>query len=198
MINSNLPQTQGDSTWQQHTNGILNASNIFFKNDVMTEQACEQAGTCDTDQLSFKAYFSAWLASTTILAPFTSSSILPLLKASATNAAEQCSGGTGTQCGFKWTQGSTYDGDTGLGQQMSALGAIQSSLVTVPTENIVAPLTNSTGGTSVGDPTAGTTSQNQVATIAPATTAGRVGASFATVAIVSSVIGAGVFMVMDS
>ena len=95
----------------------------------MQEQACEDINTCDTDQLSFKAYTSRWLAATTQLAPFTASTIQPLLKSSAMAAAQQCSG-PNNECGFKWTQGATWDGTTGVGQQMSALEVIQANLVT--------------------------------------------------------------------
>jgi mannan endo-1,6-alpha-mannosidase len=194
-------QTDGDATWQERINGVLKASSVFFSNNVMEEQACETVGTCDTDQLSFKAYFSAWLASTTVLAPFTYSTIAPLLAASAKAAAAQCSGGNqGTTCGFKWTS-ATYDGTTGVGQQMSALGAMNAALVQVPNEKAVIPVTNSTGGTSIGDPTAGATSPEgagMMDTIAPATMGDRVGAGFLTFAVVGSVIGGSVFMALDS
>jgi mannan endo-1,6-alpha-mannosidase len=168
----------------------------------MEEQACETAGTCDTDQLSFKAYFTSWLASTSILAPFTSPAVSKLLQSSAVAAGQQCDGGaSGTQCGFKWTAGATNDGNFGVGQQMSALGAIQSSMVLVPGVKAVAPVTNSTGGTSVGDPTAGVTSPETADSMMdtkPATTGEKVSAGFLTFAVVGSVIGGSVFMVLDS
>jgi len=194
--------TNGNSTWKERTTGVLTASNIFFTNSIMEEQACEQANTCDTDQLSFKAYFSAWLASTTVLAPFTVPTIFPLLGSSAKAAAAQCSGGnTGTTCGFKWTT-STYDGTTGVGQQMSALGIIQGALVQVQGEKAVVPVTNSTGGTSVGDPSAGITASGAgmaaVDTSAPITTGDKVAASFLTVAVLGGVIGGSVFMAFES
>lgn len=170
----------------------------------MQEQACENAGTCDTDQLSFKAYFSAWLASTSILAPFTFSTVQKLLQPSAVAAGLQCDGGSGAQCGFKWTDGAANDGSFGVGQQMSALGAIQSSMVLVPgveKQTGFAPVTNSTGGTSVGDPTAGVTSPETASDMvqsAPATLTEKVGAGFLTFAVVGGVIGGSVFMVLES
>jgi mannan endo-1,6-alpha-mannosidase len=166
----------------------------------MVEQACETGNTCDTDQLSFKAYFSAWLASTTILAPFTAPTINPLLAASAKAAAQQCSGGaSGSVCGFKWTD-ATYDGTTGVGQSMSALGSIQSAMVQIPGQVVAPPLTNSTGGTSQGDSSAGITAPAQASmmTIAPATLGEKVAASFLTLGVIGGVIGGSVFMVMES
>lgn len=171
----------------------------------MQEQACENAGTCDTDQLSFKAYFTAWLASTSILAPFTFPTVQKLLQPSAVAAGLQCDGGSsGTQCGFKWTAGAANDGNFGVGQQMSALGAIQSSMVLVPgvsKDTAFAPVTNSTGGTSVGDPTAGITSPETASDMmdsTPATMKEKVSAGFLTFAVVGGVIGGSVFMVLES
>jgi mannan endo-1,6-alpha-mannosidase len=197
-----LGQTGGDPTWEQHINGILNSTHTFFKNDIMQEQACEGPSNCDTDQLSFKAYFSAWLASTTAVAPFTQPQISPLLAATAKAAASVCTGGsTGTQCGFKWTEAPTNDGNVGVGQQMSALGAIQSAMVQVPGQKIVAPVTTNTGGTSVGNPNAGINSQNETDALlfstGTASTEDKVGAGLFTVAVVSSVIGGSAFMILE-
>jgi mannan endo-1,6-alpha-mannosidase len=168
----------------------------------MEEQACEPTGLCDTDQLSFKAYFTAWLAGTAILAPFTFPTVEKFLQPTAVAAGLQCDGGaSGTQCGFKWTNGATNDGSFGVGQQMSALGAIQSSMILVPGVKQVAPVTNSTGGTSIGDPTAGVaTPENaqEMMDAAPATTGEKVSAGFLTFAVVGGVIGGSVFMVLDS
>lgn len=172
----------------------------------MTEQACEPIGNCDTDQLSFKAYFSAWLAQTIILAPFTTDAIIPLLEKSATAAALQCSGGaSGEVCGFKWTDGATWDGSTGVGQQMSALGAIQSAMITIPTihsSQVVIPVTNTTGGTSIGNPAAGSSSlanpAGDVEATKVVTTGDRVAAGFLTVAVLGGVIGGSTFMILGS
>lgn len=172
----------------------------------MYEQACENLGTCDTDQVSFKAYFSTWLAQTSVLAPFTYSQISPLLTATAKNVAATCTGGTsGTQCGFKWTTGA-FDGNTGLGQEMSSLGAIHSALMAV--ESIPAPVTNHTGGTSKGDNSAGTGSSSggggssgsgdSMEATTPATMGDKVGAGILTFVLVSSVLGGGAFMIVGS
>ena len=200
----NTSQTEGNQTWQERTTGILNASSIFFDSSsgIMLEQACEKSNTCDTDQLSFKAYFTAWLASTSILAPFTTQKVATLLKPAAVAAGQQCDGGaSGTQCGFKWTNGATNDGNFGVGQQMSALGAIQSSMVLVPGVKAVAPVTNSTGGTSVGDANAGVTGPESTSSMmdtTPASTKEKVAAGFLTFAAVGGVIGGSVFMILES
>ena len=118
----------------------------------MYETACEPYGTCDTDQLSFKAYLSRWMAASTQVAPFIYDSVMLKLQASAAAAAQQCSGGpTATMCGQKWTHGAAWDGTSGVGQQMSALEVIQSNLV----KNNTPPVTAATGGTSKGNPAAG-------------------------------------------
>ena len=195
-------QTNGNSTWGARIEGIWAASSIFFSSDnVMIEQACEPENTCDTDQLSFKAYFTGWLAATAILAPSYYDKIVPYLTATATAAAQQCDGGaSGTSCGFKWTDGATYDGTTGVGQQMSALGAIHSSIVSL--EAVAGPVTNSTGGTSVGNAgagtsTSGTTSLDAEAN-APVTTGDRVGAGFLTFAVIGGVLGGSLFMSLET
>ena len=136
----------------------MNTSAVFFSSNpanVMIEQACEGPNTCNTDNYSFKAYFSRWLVSSTTYAPFLANTVMPLIKASATAAALQCSGGAnGQMCGMKWTQGANWDGTQGVGQQMSALEIILANLI----DQVAVPVTNSTGGTSQGNPAAGGTS----------------------------------------
>ncbi|KAM3066103.1 hypothetical protein ACMFMG_010555 [Clarireedia jacksonii] len=194
--------TNGNSTWQQRTTALLTRSAAIFAPStppVIIEQACENANTCNTDQLSFKAYFTAWLASTSVLAPFTASTIYPLLQATAIGASTACTG-PNNACGFKWTSG-TYDGNTGVGQQMSALGAIQSAIVGVKGVEIKAPVTNSTGGTSVGNAGAGQGSNAGMKGMnedtVKITQGDRVGAGFATLAVLLSVLGGSAFMVLE-
>lgn len=163
---ANADQTTGatQQLWRNRTEGFLKASLAFFTstngNDTnkttMFEASCErnvpgQAMSCNTDQLSFKAYLSRWLAATTLLAPWTADTIMPLLRSSALAAAQSCSGGSDdVTCGTKWwVEG--WDGQWGVGQQMSALEVIQSNLVA----RAQGPLSVSTGGTSKGDPGAG-------------------------------------------
>lgn len=123
----------------------------------MQEQACEIPSNCDTDNFSFKAYLSRWMAATTKYAPFTYDLIMPRLQASAAAAALQCSGGAnGQMCGMKWTQGAKWDGTMGVGQQMGALEVIQANLI----QQSVAPVTQKTGGTSKGNAAAGSGSSS--------------------------------------
>jgi mannan endo-1,6-alpha-mannosidase len=100
-------------------------------------------------------------------------------------------GSNGVTCGFKWTDKSTYDGTSGVGQQMSALSVIQATLLS----SSPALVTNTTGGTSTGDPSAGTAPQSNPAAITPATAGDRAGAGFLTAIFVVGVIGGVGFMV---
>ena len=135
--------------------GILNATSIFFTTNppnVMYEVACEPVNTCDTDNYSFKAYLARWLVASIKYAPFIQTTVMPWIQASATAAAQQCSGGAnGQMCGMKWTMGSTWDGSQGVGQQMGALSVIQANLI----DQVSVPVTNKTGGTSQGNAAAG-------------------------------------------
>ena len=123
----------------------------------MVEVACEPEGTCNLDQPSFKAYLARWMAATTQLVPYTYDTIQPLLKSSAQGAAGQCSGGTnGQTCGRTWYS-TTWDQKSGVGEQMSALSVIQANLIS----KVAAPVTQDSGGTSKGDPSAGSTTGGQ-------------------------------------
>ena len=145
----------------------------------MYEVACEPQGNCNLDQASFKAYLSRWMAATTKVAPFTTDFIMAKLRASATAAAKQCSGGSdGNTCGIRWTMNGVWDGTYGVGQQMSALEVIQSNLIT----KVAAPVTNSTGGISVGNPSGGTGAVSPIGLPTnPITLKDQVGAGFLTV-----------------
>ena len=160
----------------------------------MYEVACEGPKTCNTDNKSFKAYLSRWMAATTKLAPFTYDLIMPKLRASAAAAALQCSGGTdGTTCGLRWTEGANWDGFTGVGEQMSAMEVFLSNLIT----KVDAPVTNSTGGTSKGDPSAGTGGSGQPGLNSAAVTKkDKVGAGILTTLVLVGVVG-GAWWIVD-
>ncbi|KUJ10715.1 mannan endo-1,6-alpha-mannosidase [Mollisia scopiformis] len=193
--------TNASSTWNTRLSGVMNGTDIFFKDDIMYEQACEDVntvGTCDTDQQSFKAYLSRWMAATAKLVPWTTSYITPKLQASAKAAAAQCDGGTdGTTCGEHWTANSTYDGIYGLGQEMSALSVIQAMLIDQAPELV----TNTTGGTSVGNSDAGTgsTTSSSTGTVdTPVTGADKAGAGILTALVLCGVLGGTGFMIMGA
>lgn len=162
----------------------------------MLEVACETTTVgCDTDEQTFKAYLSRWMAATTKVAPFTESTIMTYINASAQAAAEQCDGGSsGRACGEHWTAGSTYDGKYGVGEQMSALSIIQATLIgTAP--NLV---TNNTGGTSQGNSAGGSGSSTSKdgTVVTPVTSGDRAGAGILTAVMVAGVLGGVGFMVM--
>jgi mannan endo-1,6-alpha-mannosidase len=130
--------TNGDKAWKERTSGFLeHAETLFFRpyenaTDIMYEWACETGESgrhCNLDQQSFKAYLSRFIAKTALLAPFTKDKITEYLKASAVGAAKSCSGGAdGMTCGSKWYTGS-WDGTSGVGQQLSALEVTQALLM---------------------------------------------------------------------
>lgn len=156
--------TDGNETWKRRTQGILDRSITYFgdkKTKIIVEASCETQvpPTCNTDMRSFKAYLTRWMAAATKFAPFTYNQIAEFLLINAKAAAAQCIGGPrGRECGLKWVQGDgligIWDSTTGVGEQMSAMEVIQSTLI-LQTEG---PVTEVKGGTSKGDPTAGTSS----------------------------------------
>jgi mannan endo-1,6-alpha-mannosidase len=124
--------------------------------------------------LSFKGYVLRWLAATMQLAPFTADRIMPLLKASAQAAVDHCNiGDNGRMCTFNWTIDSP-GWNTGVGQQMNALAALFTLLI----NQAKPPVTNLTGGTSVGNPNAGSA---QTLVPDPIRSRDRVGATLVTI-----------------
>jgi mannan endo-1,6-alpha-mannosidase len=168
--------TNASLKWEIRVNGMMRGISVFFpERNVMQEVACESIGKCDVDQHSFKAYLARWMAATTKMAPFTFDLVMSYLAPSALAAAEQCSGGeNGRTCGLRWAMNTTWDGSWGIGQEMAALEIIQSNLIT----QVSGPVTNSTGGTSPGDPSAGTKNSGAVLTNKPVTMRDKLGAGF--------------------
>jgi hypothetical protein len=160
--------------------------------NIMVEVSCEWSKLCNPDQTSFKAYLSRWMAATTQLAPFVTDQVMPKLQASAAGAAAQCSGGdTGSKCGRNWNM-PVWDGFTGVGEQMSALSVVQSNLIATTRK----PVTGNNGGTSLGDPNAGTGKhvEPQWETI---TTGSKSGAGILTALIMIVTVGGAWWMVDD-
>lgn len=157
----------------------------------MVEIACEPQGTCNNDQPSFKAYLSRWMAATMQLADFSADFLSKKLEASAKGAAGQCVGGTdGVTCGRTWSS-TTWDGKYGVGEEMSALSAIQSVLIT----KVRAPVTADKGGTSKGDASAGSQGDNPQTAVLPSgytskiTAGDKAGAGIITALVLASVLG---------
>jgi len=158
----------------------------------MVEISCEWAKNCNPDQTSFKAYLSRWMAATTQLAPFLKDQIMPKLQASAQGAAQQCIGGdTGSKCGRNWNSG-TWDGYTGVGEQMSALSVVQANLI----DKAKKPVTGNSGGTSKGDPNAGG-GRNTAVKYTKITEGSKAGAGFLTALVMFAMVGGGWWMIDD-
>ncbi|SMR53321.1 unnamed protein product [Zymoseptoria tritici ST99CH_3D1] len=190
-------QTTGDKQgqWRVRVQGMLDsAARIFFyeSTNIMYEVACEPSGNCNLDQKSFKAYLARWMAATVKVAPWTHDTIMPLIRTSAVAAAKVCqpSASDGAICGSKWWDG-TFDNNVGVGQQMSALEAIQSTLI----DGVSGPVGNKTGGTSVGDPNAGTGGSSIVNPPKEITTADRAGAGILSALVLVGILGGAWWMV---
>ncbi|KAF1348627.1 glycoside hydrolase [Delphinella strobiligena] len=187
----------GDDIWKTRTQNIWTACSIYFTGDnkmIMYEMQCEPTKVCNTDQLSFKAYLARWMAASTKAAPWLYDQVQPYLAASAQAAASSCNGGTdGVTCSTRWYN-NTWDGTWGVGQQMSALEVIQSNLI----HTVAGPVTNSTGGTSQGNPSAGTGgNSNPLEPADRITTADKAGAGIITAMILVSLLGGAWWMVAD-
>ncbi|TGJ82746.1 hypothetical protein E0Z10_g6018 [Xylaria hypoxylon] len=198
-------ETNDVALWHERVDGLLNNTELIFffgddDNDkVMIEIACEPVSLCDVDQQSFKAYLSRWMAATTKWAPWTFDRIKKLLQNSARAAVKQCTGGdNGRMCGLKWANNSgEWDGTTGVGQQMAAMEVVLANMI----EEAKQPVTNGTGGTSVGDPAAGGNDNGRVDPVkwqhGPITDGDRAGAAFVTFVVLTTLLAALVFMFAD-
>jgi mannan endo-1,6-alpha-mannosidase len=177
--------------------GIIGGLDVFFKDQIMYEIACEPNGKCNVDQRSFKAYLSRNMAAAVKLAPYTADILNPMIQASARAAAQQCSGTAGPYgargniCGLKWTAGAQYDGAFGVGEQMSALEIIQANLG----PEVAGPLTNATGGTSKGDASAGSGRSSDPGAPTNVTMADKAGAGILTTIVLVSILYFAYFMV---
>lgn len=124
-----LDHTGDTYKWLRHINGLIGrVQSRFTENDTLQETRCEPGGSCDTDQLQFKAFLSRWLAQTAALIPATKAQISPILQASARGALASCNAGpNGNTCGTRWPI-DQYDGTQGLEQQQAAFEIIQGFL----------------------------------------------------------------------
>ncbi|KAI5776462.1 putative cell wall glycosyl hydrolase Dfg5 [Geopyxis carbonaria] len=193
-----LGNTEQAKTWEDHTTKLLKATDKQFFNmnpeyppNVMSESACEftingRPPTCNTDQRSFKAYLSRFMGQTYQLVPSTREWIMERLKPSAEAAAKSCTGGSdGMVCGLAWGLGKYDDAPYGIakggvGEHMAAMELFANLLV----KDAKMPVTQKTGGTSKGDPSAGSgdtgLSEADLMQTDPSTTGDRVGAGILT------------------
>lgn len=186
--------TDGAEPWKTRVEGIMNATSVFFINNTMAEVGCESNDMCNVDQRSFKAYMGRFMALTVKMAPFTASYILPKLRTSAVAAASHCSYGSDENtCGMIWTQDG-WDNKYGVGEQLCALEVIQNTLV----QTVGEPVTQNNGGTSKGDPAAGTGGDTQPTQTYPDAKSkkDKIGAGFATAAIFLLLMAGGYFMIV--
>ncbi|KAK6086272.1 glycosyl hydrolase family 76 [Seiridium cupressi] len=170
--------TNGDTRWKDRLEGLVTQTLAYFAPDgFLVEPSWEFSDTCDTDMISFKGHVHRWLASASQLATFTAPLILPVLRTSTQAAVDHCTAGdNGRMCTFSWAP-SAQKGPTGACQQMNVLGALSSSLVV----EAKAPVTNTTGGTSIGDANAGSARLPLHPYLHTIDTGDRVGAAFVTV-----------------
>lgn len=171
----------------------MNETSVFFINDTMNEVGCESVDKCNVDQRSFKAYLGRFMALTVKMAPFTATYIMPKLRTSAIAAADHCSyGDDKNTCGMIWTKPG-WDGKYGVGEQMCALEVIQNTLALA----VEPPFTAANGGSSPGDPSAGTRGKASTQAFADATGKNdRIGAGFATAAVLILLLSGAYFMVV--
>ncbi|AET39610.1 putative mannan endo-1,6-alpha-mannosidase Ecym_4577 [Eremothecium cymbalariae DBVPG len=186
-----LTDFTGSDVWHNRTLRLLRSASIFFPNGVVTEVACQEAGTCNTDQRSFKAYFMRFLGLTAQLIPESREIAMKWIRDSAKGAALSCSGGRdGHTCGMNYSRGS-YDESYGLGEQLAALETIQN----LRCLEKGSPLTASEGGTSIGNPGAG--GNRNLGTLSPLdiSNADRAGAGIITALVGFSLISCIVWLV---
>ncbi|KAH7325758.1 family 76 glycoside hydrolase [Stachybotrys elegans] len=180
--------TNGEQKWKDRTEKIVNwGLKTFFPKGIAYELACEEAGTCTTDMLSFKGYLHRWYSVIAKVAPFMADTINPILESSAEAAVKQCTGGDNQRtCGFRWASG-VFDGSVGAGQEMNVLAASSALLY----KNFAGPFTAKQGGTSKGDVNAGQGSDDSPLELGKITTSDRAGAAFITILFLG--IGCGMF-----
>lgn len=190
-------QTDGDQKWKDRVDKLTDSLlKNFFPKNVAYEVPCEgRKGACSPDMLSFKGYVHRWLATVTIVAPFTRDKILPVLRKSAEAAVKQCTGGqSGRACGFYWSGGEyvdpSVDKTTGAGEAMNVLAAVSSLLI----DEAKGPVTNDTGGISKGNPNAGGGRDNGIREPKPLTTADRAGAGILTFLLLGGAVSTFVWM----
>lgn len=146
-----------DTVWRDRAIEIIHvAVDYFADNGIMQETTCAAADRCNEDQRSFRSLFSRCLGITTVLIPETRDLLDDYLGRSAEGAAQSCSGGFDhVTCGADWTANG-WDEKLGLGEQMSALEVILSTIH----KDFPAPLTIDTGASNNTNTEAGLDTQD--------------------------------------
>ncbi|KAJ5162312.1 endo mannanase GH76 family [Penicillium capsulatum] len=106
--------TNGEAKWKTRVDGLLKATTKTFfpesyddnKNvdgKTLIEITCEDKDKCSTSNNLFKSILAGDLTFVATVAPYTKSTILPLLQGSAAAAAKTCTGGDKkTLCSNRW------------------------------------------------------------------------------------------------
>lgn len=139
-----------------------------------------------------------WLSTIALIVPYTYHTIVTKLSGSAVGAGLQCSG-PDSACGMQWYN-PTYDGTSGIEQEMSAMSIFANTLVAFASQNAsdsVGPVTANTGGNSTSNPTGGQGSSGSATPKSSPITAGdRAGAAIITLIIGSGWIGMMVWLIV--
>lgn len=159
----------------------------------MSETLCEPNEACNDNEILFKGMTAAWLAFVSVLVPSTYDTIIPKLQGSAEAAAKSCTGNNNNTCGVRWYTGS-WDGWSGLEEQMIATAIFSSNLITTKKTS---PVTSSTGGNSSSNPNSGTDDHSSQDTgTRPITTGDKAGAGILTALFATGWIGLVVWLVI--
>lgn len=116
--------------WLLHVEGFISAARSnFAKNNshILYEQRCEDSGTCNTDQQTFKAYLARWMGMTATLLPETRDRIMEVLNASAKAAIEVVNAGPNKNvASLKWTEGRAgyNESSVGVGAQLGVVEVV--------------------------------------------------------------------------
>ncbi|EPY49583.1 mannan endo-1,6-alpha-mannosidase [Schizosaccharomyces cryophilus OY26] len=191
--------TQGSDLWKNRLDGFIShAISSFTKDGVAWDPQCETSNTCNIDQTAFKGILMQSFGNAIRLAPYTRNKLYPLIKTSAPAAALACSGGySGSSCGVHWSwNNGTWDGTYGVGQQFSALEAVQMlyvdkypSIVTLSSSS-----DNRSNATYASD---NSSTKNYEVNVPPATEADRGGAGFLTFLSAFLLLGASVWAIIE-
>ena len=191
-----------DKKWEDRLDKLLDSAlKRFFPKEIAKEYQCEDSITCNRDMVTFKGYMHRWLAQTTTIIPSLADKLRPILRKSAEAAIKQCTGGpSGRACGLRWESGKYFyprldkDATSGAGEAMNVFAAVSALLVD---QEDKAPVTNTSGGTSAGDPNAGSHSRSGLPDPPrPMTTGDRAGAAILTIVILASAVGTFVWSCM--
>ncbi|EPX75057.1 mannan endo-1,6-alpha-mannosidase [Schizosaccharomyces octosporus yFS286] len=181
--------TRGDNFWKDKLDGFIShATSFFMNNDIAWDPQCETTGSCNIDQTAFKGILMQSFGNAIRLAPYTKT----------TAAALACSGGySGKSCGVHWSwDNGTWDGTYGVGQQYSALEAVQMLYV----DNYPKLVTLSTSSDNRSNTTFGSansTSNNYEVTIPRPTEADRGGAGFLTFLSAFLILGVSIWAIIE-